>query len=65
MRPRVVVLKLEVFVAEVEEIFHVGIEAHLGQRTWGARKLEASLVEVVKIEVGVAGGMDEVARFQS
>lgn len=49
MRPRVVTLELEVFVVEVEEILHVGIDAHLGQRTWGARELEACLIEVVKI----------------
>lgn len=65
MRPRVVTLELEVFVVEVEEILHVGIDAHLGQRTWGARELEACLIEVVKIEVGVASGVDKVARFQS
>ena len=65
MRPRVVALKLEVFVVEVEEILHVGIDAHLGQRSRGARKLEACLIEVVKIEVGVAGGVDQLARLQS
>ena len=57
----IVVDELEVLVLEVEERLDVGIDLHLGQGTGLTSELETGLFDVVQIEVGVAGGMDEVA----
>ena len=61
MRPRVIVLQMEVFVAEVEQVFHVGIEHHTRQGARRTGELQPGLVQVVEVEMGVAGGVDEVA----
>ena len=65
MRPRVIALQLEVFVLEVEERLDVGIQNHTGQGTRLAGELQVCLVEMVQLEVGVAGGVDEVASFHA
>ena len=65
MRPWVVAFELEVFVFEAEEVFHIRVQLHLGQRSRSAGQLQPCLFDVVEIEVGVAGGMDEVARLES
>ncbi len=65
MRPGVVVLYCEVLEAEVEEVLHVGIDHKAGQRARFAGKLEARLVEVVEVEVGIARRMHELARLEA
>ena len=57
--------EFEVFVLEVEEALYVGVEFHLGQGTRLTRELELGLLDMVQIEVGVARGVDEVARTES
>ena len=61
MRVRVVVLQFEVFKAEIEQVSHFGVEPHLRQGAWLAGELEAGLLEVVAVEVGIAEGVDEFA----
>ena len=61
VRVRVVVLQFEVFKAEVEQVSHFGVELHLWHGSRLAGELEAGLLEVVAIEVGVAEGVDEFA----
>jgi len=57
----VVVFEAEVFVAEVEDRFDGGVNAEVRQRAGLAVELQAGLVEVVVVEMGVAEGMDEFA----
>ena len=61
----VVALQLEIFIAEAEEVFDVGVDFHRWQRARRARQLQAGLVEVVELEMGVARGVDEVAWNES
>ena len=61
VRVRVVVLQFEVFKAEIEQVSHFGVEPHLRQGARLAGELEAGLLEVVAVEVGVAEGVDELA----
>ena len=61
MWPRVVALQLEVFVAEREEVLHVGVYLHARQWSRSACELQSSLVEMVEIEMGVASCVYEFA----
>ena len=65
MRPRVVTLKLEVFIFEAEDILYVGIEPHPWQRARSARELELHLLQMVQLYMCVACGVDEFAGLQS
>ena len=65
MRPRVVVLQLEIIVVEVEDALDIGIYHHDRQLARLTRQLQTSLVKMVEIEMGVAGGVDEVAGLES
>ena len=65
VRMRVVADELEVFVLEVEDGLHIGVDEHARQGAWGARELQLGLLEMVQVEVGVARGVDEVARLQA
>ena len=53
MRPRVVAFKLEILVAEGEEVFHIGIDHHAGQGARGARQLQLCLLDMVQVEMCV------------
>ena len=64
-RPRVVAFEDEVFVAEAQDVFHVRIDAHDGKRPRLARKLQLHLLEVVRVDMRVAEGMDEVAGLEA
>ena len=57
---RIVVLKLEVFVFETEDVLYIGIDTHGGQRTWVAGELQFHLFEVVHVDVCVTQCVDEV-----
>lgn len=61
---RIVVLKLEVFVFETEDVLYIGIDTHGGQRTWVAGELQFHLFEVVHVDVCVAQCVDEVSGLQ-
>ena len=65
MRPWVIAFEAEVFVSEVEYAFDIGVDCNPWQLARGAGKLEPCLVEVVKVEVCVARGVDKLARLQS
>jgi len=58
---RVVVLQFEVFEGEVIDVGDGGVDYHRGQRSGCAAELEFGLFEVVRVEVEVSKGMDEVA----
>ena len=65
MWPWVVVGEFEVFVVEREEVFDVGVNIHLGQRTGSASELQLGLLKVIEIEMGVACGVDKVSTLES
>ena len=54
MRVRVVTLEFEVLVTEREDVLHVRIDLHHRQGPRRARQLQARLIEVVGIKVGIA-----------
>jgi len=59
----IVVLEGEVVGGEGIDIADGGVEAHDGERAGVTGELEAGLIEVVRVEVEVAEGVDEVAGF--
>ena len=61
----IVVDELEVLVLEVKEGLDVGVDLHLGQGTGLTGELELGLLDVVQIEMGVTGGVDEVTGFET
>ena len=62
---RVVAFEREILVLEVEQVLHRGIDAHRSQFARLARELFARLVEVIKVKVGIAEGVDEIAELES
>lgn len=64
-RPWVVMLNGEILVGEIKEVFDIRIEFHHGQGARCTRELQLHLLQVVEIQMGVAGGMDKLARLQA
>ena len=64
-RPWVVMLNGEILVGEIKEVFDIRIELHHGQGSRCTRELQLHLLQVVEIQMGVAGGMDKLARLQA
>lgn len=56
---RVVVFEGEVREFEVEDGMNIGVYNHFRQGKWLAGELQPGLLEMVCIEVCVAGGVDE------
>ena len=61
---RVIVLQREIVVAKREQIVHVRIDAHDGQRARRAAELFTRLIEMVRIQMRVAQRVDEIAVTQ-
>ena len=61
----VVIGEGEVFVLEVEDGFHVWVDVHLGERARLTCELQAGLIQMVEVEVGVACGVDKVAWMEA
>ncbi len=59
----IVVVEAEVLEAEVVDVFDGRIDPHLRQRARLAGELEFGLLDVILIEMEVAEGVDEIARF--
>ena len=64
-RPGVVAFEGEVFVLEIEDGLHIWVDAHCRERAGLTGELLADLIEMVQVDVGVAGGVDEVAGLQA
>ena len=62
---RVIIHQLKVFVLEVEDVLHVGINLHLGQWTRLAGELQIHLFQMIEVQVRVADGVNEVAGLQA
>src|SRR5215210_212225 len=63
-RLRIVTLNHDVVVSEVEQRAHGRIEPQLGKRPQRAGELQAGLLQVVGVEVGVAERVDEIAGLE-
>ena len=61
--PRVVAFEGKVLVFEIEDGLHIGVDAHCGKRAGLTGELLADLIEMVQVDVGVAGGVDEITWF--
>ena len=57
--------QFEVLVLELMDVLDGGVEAHLREGAGVAGELLAGLVEVVRVEVEIAKGVDEIAGAQS
>ena len=55
--------EFEVLILEIEERLDIRIDLHLRQGTGFTGELEASLFDVVQVEVGVTRGVDEITGF--
>ena len=64
-RPGVVAFQGEVLVLEIVQVLHVWVDAHCRERAGLTGELLADLIEMVQVDVGVAGGVDEVAGLQA
>ena len=60
---RLVVVETEMLEAEIVDVRHRGINPHLRQRARLAAQLQFGLFKMVLIEMKVAEGVDEIARF--
>src|SRR5688572_5884989 len=56
---RIVALEREIAELELEDRLHGGIDGHGRQRTRLALELESGLLEMVRVEMRVAEGVDE------
>ena len=59
----IVVAELEVITGETEDVFYFGVDPHGRQFLRYPSELQIRLIKVVLVEMKVAEGMHEVARF--
>src|SRR4051794_10112805 len=64
-RVRVVARERKVLVSKAMDILDRRVECHRRERTWGAGELLAGLIEVIRVKMQVAEGVDEIARLQA
>ena len=62
---RIITLKLEILILEVEDRLYIGVDTHLWQGTRSTRELLIYLLEVVEIEVCITQSVDELASLQA
>ena len=62
---RVVSLEMKIGILEIKDILHLGVNNHLWQRAGLAVNLNASLLDMVQVQMGIAEGMHKVARFEA
>ena len=61
---RVVIFQSEVFKLEGEQVFHIGVNAHMRQGTWRTRQLLFDLLHMVAVNMRVAQGVHKVTQLQ-
>ena len=61
----IVVCQLKIFILEVENAFYLRVQRHVRQRTGITGQLQLNLLQMVVVDVCVAQGMYEIARFQA
>lgn len=64
MRVRIVSLKGEVVKREVEDVVHSGVQVHPWKVSGSAFNLQAGLVQMVEVEMGIAKCVDELRWLQ-
>ena len=60
VRMGVVIGQVKVIVLEVEEAPSRGIQLHVRQGAWRARKLQAHLLQMIPIDMRIAKGVDKI-----
>src|SRR5690606_31606731 len=65
MRIGFVANQFEILEAEREQVFHVRIDFYRRQCTRRARQLQVGLLQMIRVKVCVAEGVDEVTRLQA
>ena len=63
--PGVVAFEGEVLVLEIVDGFHVGVDAHCRERAGLTGELLTNLIEMVQVDVGVAGSVNELTGPQA
>ncbi len=61
----VVAFEVEVFVFEIEDVLHFGIDYHFGKGAGFASELEIDLIEMIEIDMGISKSVYELARLQA
>ncbi len=61
---RIVIFQGEVLKLESEQVFHIGVNAHMRQCTWRTRQLLFDLLHMVAVNMRVAQGMHKVTQLQ-
>ena len=64
VRPRMIVDKLEVLIFEVEYALDVWVYEHLWQRARLTAELETGVLQVFKVQVGIAGSVDKLTGLE-
>lgn len=64
MGMRIVSGELEVLELETEQVFHIRVQFHPGERARFTRQLQTHLVEMVGVNMRVAQRMDEISGLQ-
>lgn len=61
----VVILKGEILVFKIENGFNLGIDYHTWQSSWLPAKLKFNLLKMVKVDMGIAKGVDKFSGLQA
>jgi hypothetical protein len=62
---RIIVHKFEILVLEIEDALYFRIYLHLRKLARLTAELKLDLLEMVEIDMGVSGRMDEVSRLKA
>ena len=61
----VIIFESKVFVFEIKDAFHLGIDNHAWEFAWFARELFLNLLKVIVIDVSIAKSVNEVTHFKT
>ena len=65
VRVRLIADQFKVFVFEIEQGVYIGIKLHEWQWKWFSSELLFRLFQVIGIQMGIAKGMNKLARLQA
>ena len=64
MRMRIVVLELEIFKPESEDVIYLTVQFHGRQLPRLPRELQPGLLDMVRVEVNISKSVNEIARLK-
>ena len=65
MRMRIIVRQCKILIPESEDVGHLRINCHFRKPVWFPGKLKLHLLNMIKVDVGIAQGMNKFPRLQS